>query len=437
MAEKKTNILRSLVQTPVLWGSVASFGFYYAIGSGSLNHPLLYRYFASHPVEYIATTMFFVGLAALTFKFFHLLWQPNVTGEDILGPFELEELDVSGCPDLIDNIAEKPASIRGSNLADRIIRGIQYVARRRTSEGLESHLRLLAEQAEDRSSSGFSTVRIIISTIPILGFLGTVIGITRAVAELASLVGDISFETAINSVVSGLSVAFDTTALALALSIILMFGMFFISRWETSRLTQIEDRAESALIGRFHMDINTDDPHIATLRAISDEILQSTSCLVDRQAEIWRRTIDEAEGKWRDTATTTEKQLETALSRALQTSAQSHREQLEAAEAQSREERGAIAKLLHDATHAGALQQREMTRQTELMLGVVQATEQIIKLEDTLNHNLSALQTSRDFDQTIHSLTAAISLLNSRIAYAKSPTLPVRLTPEPSGENAA
>ena len=78
-----------------------------------------------------------------------------------------------------------------------------------------------------------------------------------------------------------------------------------------------------------------------------------------------------------------------------------------------------------------------MTRQTELMRGVVQATEQIIKLEDTLNHNLSALQTSRDFDQTIHSLTAAISLLNSRIAYAKSPTLPVRLTPEPSGENAA
>ena len=74
---------------------------------------------------------------------------------------------------------------------------------------------MLAEQAEAKSSTSFSIVRIIISTIPILGFLGTVIGITRAVAELASLVGDISFEVAINSVVSGLSVAFDTTALAL------------------------------------------------------------------------------------------------------------------------------------------------------------------------------------------------------------------------------
>ena len=433
----KKNALVSLVQAPVLWGSAASFLFYYAISTGTIKHPLLYRYFASHPVEYIATTMFFVGLAALIFKFFQLLWQPNVSGEDILGPFVMEEVNVANCNHLIECISKKPAQIRQSALADRILRGIQYVSRRKTCEGLESHLRLLAEQAEERSSSTYSTVRIIISTIPILGFLGTVIGITRAVAELASLVGDISFETAINSVVSGLSVAFDTTALALALSILLMFGMFFINRWETSRLSQIEDRAETALIGRFFVEVENEDPHVIALRSISNEILQSTSTLVDRQADIWRQTIDEAEEKWRGTATTTEKQLETALSRALQASAQAHRDQLTAAEEQSRQERERIADTLRETARAGAVQQQEMTRQTQLMLNVVKATEQIVKLEDALNQNLSALHTSRDFDQTIHSLTAAISLLNSRISHVKSPAVPVRLTSEQTGEDAA
>ena len=71
------------------------------------------------------------------------------------------------------------------------------------------------------------------------------------------------------------------------------------------------------------------------------------------------------------------------------------------------------------------------------MLSVAAATEQIVKLEHALNQNLGALHTSRDFDQTIHSLTAAISLLNSRISHAKSPALPVRLTPEHPGEDAA
>lgn len=437
MTGKKKNVFLALVQSPVVWGSFASFIFYYAINAGFLQHPFIYRYFASHPVEYIATTMFFVGLSSLTFKFFELLWQPNVTGEDVLGSYVSEEVNVTNCHHVIACIRKKSAEISQSPLADRIIRGIQYVRRRKTCEGLESHLRLLAEQAEDRSNSGFSTVRIIISTIPILGFLGTVIGITRAVAELASLVGDISFETAINSVVSGLSVAFDTTALALALSIILMFGMFFINRWESSRLSQIEDRAESALIGRFFIELENEEPHLVALRAISEEILQSTSGLVERQSHIWRQSIDEAEEKWRGTATTTEKQLETALSRALQTSARAHREQLEAAEAQSREERTAIANSLLETARAGVVQQQELTRQTELMLNVAHATEQIVRLEDTLNHNLSALQTSRDFDQTIHSLTAAISLLNSRISHVKSPAVPVRLTAEQPGEDAA
>ncbi len=430
MEIKKENLFISILKAPVLGGVVATCGFYYAVDRGLINHPLIDRYFASHPVEYIATTMFFVGFIALFFKGLRLLGQPRVRAEDLLGPYESESVTPDDCPAMLAALEKKPKSLVRSELGDRITKGLQFVSRRGSTEGLDDHLRILAEQAEARSSTSFSIVRIIISTIPILGFLGTVIGITRAVAELASLVGDISFEIAINSVVSGLSVAFDTTALALGLSIVLMFGMFFINRMETFRLSAVEDVTASALNGRFRTDHSAADPHAEALRLIGEEILNSTAGLVERQATIWKQTMDQAAEKWHGMATTTEKQLETALSRALQSSAQCHREQLESAEAQSRDERRAIAGQLQKAANAGLTQQQEINKQAELMLSVAQATEQILKLENALNHNLSALNNSRDFDKTIHSLTAAISLLNSRMSPSTPPTVPVRLNHE-------
>ena len=433
--QNNDSVSLAIMKWPVLWGGVVTAAFYMAISAGHLQHPLITRYFASHPVEYIATTMFFVGLAALLIKFLILLFQPKVTGEMILGP--IRATSIEQCPDLLAAIAEKPGSIRRSSLGRRIADAIDYVRRRGSAENLDQHLRVLAEQAGERSASGYSLVRIVISTIPILGFLGTVIGITRAVAELAQLVGDISFEQAINSVVSGLSVAFDTTALALALSIVLMFAMFFVSRWEAARLTDVEREAEQTLIGRFESTSNAEDPGVLAIRQIGLEVSRHTDTLVERQAEIWNRSIEAANDRWSVMATTTEKQLETALSRALHSSARAHAELLEAAEERARDDRREILQITSDAAGAAAVQQQEMSRQTELLLGVVNATEQVIKLEETLNQNLQSLRKSGDFDQAINSLAAAISLLNSRIGQSPGLASPVRLQrPETPGDAA-
>ena len=436
-SKKQTNNSLSLaiMKWPVLWGGVATAAFYIAIRGGHLQHPLITRYFASHPVEYIATTMFFVGLAALLIKFLALLAQPKVTGQMVLGPFAATSIEQ--CPELLADIDEKPRSIRRSLLGTRIVDAVDYVRRRGSAENLDGHLRGLADQASERSVASYSLVRIVISTIPILGFLGTVIGITRAVAELAQLVGDISFEEAINSVVSGLSVAFDTTALALALSIVLMFAMFFVSRAEAARLAAVEREAEQTLIGRFESTGGGEDPGVLAIRQIGMEVFRHTDTLVERQAEIWNRSIESANERWSVMATTTEKQLETALSRALHSSARAHAELLEAAEERARDDRREILQITNDAAGAAAAQQQEMSRQTELLLGVVNATEQVLKLEETLNGNLQALRQSGNFDQAINSLAAAISLLNSRLGQTPDLASPVRLGRSATPEEAA
>ena len=87
--------------------------------------------------------------------------------------------------------------------------------------------------------------RVIIWAIPILGLLGTVIGITSVFANL-----DIKhFDASLPQVLEGLQVAFDTTGLALAMSMLLMFGQTFVDRFQTAVLSEI-DRSGQCRAGR-------------------------------------------------------------------------------------------------------------------------------------------------------------------------------------------
>ena len=63
-------------------------------------------------------------------------------------------------------------------------------------------------------------------------------------------------------------------------------------------------------------------------------------------------------------------------------------------------------------------QQQEMTRQGELLAQVVQATGDVIGLERTLNENLKALAGTKNFEDMVLSLTAAIHLLTTRLGVA-------------------
>ena len=60
-------------------------------------------------------------------------------------------------------------------------------------------------------------------------------------------------------------------------------------------------------------------------------------------------------------------------------------------------------------------QQTELSRHGDVLLQVLEATGQIINLEQALNQNLRALAGAKNFEDTVMSLSAAIHLLNSRL----------------------
>ena len=78
--------------------------------------------------------------------------------------------------------------------------------------------------------------------IPILGFIGTVLGISLATQSLASLLDttEADFSQLLSSALSPLGIAFDTTLIALSLSVILTLVQTLVFRWEEKQLLQFE-----------------------------------------------------------------------------------------------------------------------------------------------------------------------------------------------------
>ncbi|MGA1531312.1 MAG: MotA/TolQ/ExbB proton channel family protein, partial [Kiritimatiellia bacterium] len=101
-----------------------------------------------------------------------------------------------------------------------------------------------AESTRDTSSSdsSYSLCRVLIWAIPILGFIGTVLGLAVAVSGFGVLGGSAeigAIKEAIGQVTLGLGVAFDTTLLALMLTVLLMFPLSFIQRSEENFFVEL------------------------------------------------------------------------------------------------------------------------------------------------------------------------------------------------------
>jgi hypothetical protein len=122
-------------------------------------------------------------------------------------------------------------------------------------------------------------------------------------------------------------------------------------------------------------------------------------------------------------ATSSEQQLETALTGALQNSLAAHAARMEKAEVDAEERVGRywqeMLSMLDKSTQSLGAQYDELRRQGEVMQKAVDATARIIQLEDALNQNLTSLRQSNHFDETVNSLAAAIHLLNAKLGDAR------------------
>lgn len=407
----KLNVLSGmLMRSPLLWGGAMSFAFFALIHGGVITNPLVIRYFAGHWVEYVETAMFCVGLAFLAIHAENLVRQRRKVGEPLLEPAAEGGVDPAEAARLADSI---PADATGF-LPRRLREALDLVVRTGSADDLENHLKYLSDLDASRASQGYGLVRFVIWAIPIMGFLGTVIGITEAIACLSPTQLD-----NISGVVAGLGTAFDTTAQALGLSMILMFLQFMIDKYEQRLLGQVDDAAWTALAGRFQSLGGGDGAALAVAR-LGETLGRGTARLLEAQEQAWaslertatagvRQLLDESGGTIKDS-------VSAALDRSLASWSESFARVQDELLARREDRWVEAAASLAEAVRGLEKRHEAIERQTAAIAGVVDTTRDIAALERSLDANLSTLAATGRFEETLTTLAAAVQLLAARAA---------------------
>ncbi len=408
---------------PVLLGAASCSVFYVLIFRGPLNLPAMHRYFAGHPVLFIETGMFFVGLSALGLKAFEVLGQ--FWG---LRAVRLDDPPAAGqraedAGRLMAQLDQLSSLARQSYLGRRLRDILLAIQRKGSADGLDDDLKYLADLDSAKQQDSYGLVRIVIWATPMLGFLGTVIGITQALGDLDPRQLATDIQQAMQGLLAGLYVAFDTTALALSLSMVLMFIQFLLDRIENQALSLTDTRANEMLVGRFQAVGASRDPYLASIERMSARLMQTAEDLVHRQASVWEQTIQAAHDRWSQLVHTAGGTVQSAVQGALESSLQRHATELAQVERDASERAARrweqLQTALSDNARVMRSQQEEMAKQAELLTQVVKATGDVVGLEKALNDNLRELSGARNFEDTVMSLSAAIHLLNARLG--KSP----------------
>jgi hypothetical protein len=227
-------------------------------------------------------------------------------------------------------------------------------------------------------------------------------------------------DTTLPTILGQLEHVFDPLALGLGLAGLIYAAQLCVDRWERQLLSAVDERAEEELHGRFVTSEAARDPHLSAVQRMSELVVLRTETLVQRQVEIWQQALDSAEQRWGELAAAAARRFESSLADAVDRNVQLHAERLIAIENEAasinRKQWIRVHKALGRTVEASQTQFAELARQTDTLLRISEAGNQVVKLERSLNSSLATLSGSQQLQETLVNLSASMSLLNSRLA---------------------
>ncbi|MBF0112105.1 MAG: MotA/TolQ/ExbB proton channel family protein [Desulfamplus sp.] len=118
-------------------------------------------------------------------------------------------------------------------------------------------LRAQAQNDEDQMESSYALVRGFVWAIPVLGFIGTVLGLSQAIGSFGTVLikneGLEYLKTSLQQITSGLSVAFDTTLIALIAALFIQLLMIGLKKKEENFLDDCNDYCHANIISKLRL----------------------------------------------------------------------------------------------------------------------------------------------------------------------------------------
>jgi biopolymer transport protein ExbB/TolQ len=230
-------------------------------------------------IPFVTVLVTFWGHAILALKLLAVKRQFGYAERELeLIPLEIGvQITTANVDQFLDHLSSLPRDEQQSILARRIQGALEHFKHRNSVPEVQEYLTSQAEIEASGVDSGYTLLRAFIWTVPILGFIGTVMGISDAVTVLAKAVApatapaepgapaageanaagaapadDISkrLMEGMGGVIKGLATAFDTTFIALVMAILLLFPTEALRKREYAMLDRTEAFTNESLLRR-------------------------------------------------------------------------------------------------------------------------------------------------------------------------------------------
>lgn len=177
--------------------------------------------------------------------------------------FVLNETTAAGVLKRVNELVDSP---RHFFLLNRIANALANLRNIGQIGDVSSILRSQAENDENQVASSYTLLNGMVWAIPVLGFIGTVLGLSLAIGDFTKTLqaaGELSqIRVSLQGVTSGLSTSFESTLIALIYALVLQLWITFQQSREMALLDSFNDYCHSHVVSRLRLVDHT--PHIAS-----------------------------------------------------------------------------------------------------------------------------------------------------------------------------
>jgi len=173
---------------------------------------------------------------------------------DVL-PTELgNEITSQNVGHFIDHVYSLPVKLRDSMMVNRIRKALELFESRPSVADVATMMHSQSDIDGARINGSYTMVKAFLWAIPIMGFIGTVLGLSHAIGGMnfASMEKMDEVTSTIGAVVSGLGTAFDATLVGLVLAVGLNFPMNTLLKMEDDNLSNIDAFCNEVLLPRLN-----------------------------------------------------------------------------------------------------------------------------------------------------------------------------------------
>jgi biopolymer transport protein ExbB/TolQ len=241
----------------VFLSTVFYLGVIYGMNANPTAKWIRHMFVARGAVPYFVVFFFFWSLAILFFKDRKVSFQRKALALSAV-PRQTEFILTRETARMVlDRIYTLVDDTRNFILLNRIERALSNLQNIGHINEVSDILRAQAEYDEEQLTSSYGLLNGFVWAIPVLGFIGTVLGLSQAIGAFGGTLetaDDLSaIKDSLKSVTGGLANAFETTLIALVAALIIQMLLTFLQQRELEFLDECNDYCHANVVSRLRL----------------------------------------------------------------------------------------------------------------------------------------------------------------------------------------